>query len=164
VSILGLARQGKRLPGFSQAREIREGDFLVLGGRSRSRSRPSWERPNSMSIGAENQGGLMGKSLSLVEAIVPEESSRRRPHHAGTAADPAARGDAARVSRQGRRFRERVRKLPIKPGDVLLLIGPDNNIAAASIWLGVLPLENRRLEVLQRTKALAITSSLPRSR
>jgi di/tricarboxylate transporter len=59
------------------------------------------------------------------------------------------------VSRQGKRFRERVRNLPVKAGDVLLLIGPDDNIAAASAWLGVLPLENRRLEVLQRTKALA---------
>uniref|UniRef100_UPI002AFE8AD1 SLC13 family permease n=1 Tax=Hoeflea sp. TaxID=1940281 RepID=UPI002AFE8AD1 len=52
------------------------------------------------------------------------------------------------------RFRERVGRLPIKAGDLLLLIGPDKNIAAASNWLGVLPLENRRLEVLQRTKAL----------
>jgi di/tricarboxylate transporter len=28
------------------------------------------------------------------------------------------------VSRQGKRFRERVRHLPIKAGDLLLLIGP----------------------------------------
>jgi di/tricarboxylate transporter len=36
---------------------------------------------------------------------------------------------------------------------MLLLIGPDENVARASSWLGVLPLENRRMEVLQRTKA-----------
>jgi hypothetical protein len=95
VSILGLARQGKRLPGFSQAREIREGDFLVLEGDPKQIEAFMGAAELDV-IGTEDQGGLMGKSLSLVEAIVPEESSHRRAHHAGTAADPAARGDAAR--------------------------------------------------------------------
>jgi hypothetical protein len=76
-----------------------------------------------------------------------------------TAADPAARGDAARRS-PGRAddSAKGCSRLPIKPGDLLLLIGPDKNIAAASQWLGVLPLENRRLEVMQRTKALLAIS------
>jgi hypothetical protein len=68
------------------------------------------------------------------------------------------------VSRQGRRFRERVRTCRSRPATCCCCSAPDKNIAAASQWLGVLPLENRRLELMQRTKAfLAIASSPPRS-
>ena len=57
------------------------------------------------------------------------------------------------VSRNGQRFRDRVRLLTIRPGDVLLLLGtPERNAAAAS-WLGVLPLEGRETAVVQRSKA-----------
>ena len=100
----------------------------------------------------------MGKSLSLVEAIVPEEANVVGRTMVGLRLIQRYGMTLLGISRQGRRFRERVSRLPIKPGDLLLLIGPDKNIAAASQWMGVLPLENRRLEVLQRTKALLAIS------
>ncbi|MCY0092695.1 SLC13 family permease [Hoeflea ulvae] len=157
VSILGLARQGKRLPGFSQAREIREGDFLVLEGDPKQ-IEAFMGAAELNTIGTEEHGGLMGKSLSLVEAIVPEEASVVGRTMLGLRLIQRHGVTLLGISRQGRRFRERVGHLPIKAGDLLLLIGPDKNIAAASQWLGVLPLENRRLEVLQRTKALSAIS------
>jgi di/tricarboxylate transporter len=46
-----------------------------------------------------------------------------------------------------------VRLLPIRPGDVLLLLGTPDRVAAATEWLGVLPLEGRQTEVVQRSKA-----------
>jgi di/tricarboxylate transporter len=154
VTILGLVRQGKRLPGFSRSREIRQGDFLALEGDPKQ-IEAFMGAAELDTIGAEKHGGLLGKSLSLVEVIVPEDARIVGRTTAGLRLVQKHGVTLLGVSRQGRRFRERVRKLPVKPGDVLLLIGPDDNIAAASIWLGVLPLENRRLEVLQRTKALA---------
>lgn len=152
VSILGLARQGKRLPGFSQSREIREGDFLVLEGDPKQ-IEAFMGAADLDAIGTEEHGGLMGQSLSLVEAIVPEEANVVGRTMLGLRLIQRHGVALLGLSRQGRRFRERVSRLPIKAGDLLLLIGPDKNIAAASQWLGVLPLENRRLEVLQRTKA-----------
>ena len=160
VSILGLARQGKRLPGFSQAREIREGDFLVLEGDPKQIEAFMGAAELDV-IGTEDQGGLMGKSLSLVEAIVPEESSVVGRTMLGLRLIQRHGVTLLGISRQGRRFRERVSHLPIKAGDLLLLIGPDKNIAAASQWLGVLPLENRRLEVMQRTKPFLAISIFP---
>lgn len=153
VSILGLARDGKRLHGFSQTREIREGDFLVLEGDPKQ-IEAFMGAAELDAIGTEEHGGLMGKSLSLVEAIVPEEANVVGRTMLGLRLIQRHGVTLLGISRQGRRFRERVSHLPIKAGDLLLLIGPDKNIAAASQWLGVLPLENRRLEVLQRTKAL----------
>ncbi|MGJ8572946.1 MAG: SLC13 family permease [Hoeflea sp.] len=157
VTILGLARQGKRLPGFSRGREIRKGDFLVLEGDPKQ-IEALMGAAGLDAVGVEKHEGLMGRSLSLVEAIVPEDAAlvgrttmamRLVQKHGVTLLG---------VSRQGKRFRDRVRSLPIKAGDMLLLIGPDKNIAAASQWLGILPLEDRRLEVLQRTKALLAIS------
>ncbi|MEP3438163.1 MAG: SLC13 family permease [Hoeflea sp.] len=157
VTILGLARQGKRLHGFSQAREIREDDFLVLEGDPKQ-IEAFMGAADLDAIGTEEHGGLMGKSLSLVEAIVPEEATVVGRTMLGLRLIQRHGVTLLGISRQGRRFRERVSHLPIKAGDLLLLIGPDKNIAAACQWLGVLPLENRRLEVLQRTKALLAIS------
>ncbi len=154
VTILGLVRQGKRLPGFSRARELRQGDFLALEGDPKQ-IEAFMGAAGLDTIGAEEHGGLLGKSLSLVEVIVPEDARIVGRTTAGLRLVRKHGVTLLGVSRQGKRFRERVRNLPVKAGDVLLLIGPDDNIAAASAWLGVLPLENRRLEVLQRTKALA---------
>jgi len=157
VTILGLVRRGKRLSGFSKNKEVRKGDFLVLEGDPKQ-IEAFMGAADLDTVGAEKHGGLLGRSLSLVEAIVPEdarivgrttEALRLVAKHGVTLLG---------VSRQGKRFRDRVRRLPIKSGDMLLLIGPDESISSANNWLGVLPLENRRLEVLQRTKAyLAIT-------
>ncbi len=152
VTILGLVRQGKRLPGFSKTKEIRKGDFLVLEGDPKQ-IEALMGAAELEAIGAEKHGGLLGRSLSLVEAIVPEDA-RLVGRTTETLRLVGRYGvTLLGVSRQGKKFRDRVRKLPIKAGDMLLLIGPDENVARASNWLGVLPLENRRMEVLQRTKA-----------
>ncbi|MBU4529826.1 MAG: SLC13 family permease [Hoeflea sp.] len=153
VTILGLARQGKRLPGFSQSREIREGDFLILEGDPKQ-IEALMGAAELDTVGTEEHESLMGKSLSLVEAIVPEDAHVVGRNVIGLRLVQRHGVTLLGVSRQGRRFRERVGRLTIKAGDLLLLIGSDENVAAASRWLGVLPLENRRLEVMQRTKAL----------
>jgi di/tricarboxylate transporter len=57
------------------------------------------------------------------------------------------------VSRQGKRFTERVRKLEIREGDVLLLLGPAERVPEVIAWLGCLPLAERGLQVLQRSRA-----------
>lgn len=153
ISILGLVRRGKRLPGFSAGEEVRKGDHLVLEGDPKSIEAfigaAGLDTP-----GTEEHGGLTGKSLTLVEAIVPDNARMV----GRTALDLRLlyrRGVALLgVSRQGKRFRERVRKLTIQPGDVVLLLGPESRVADAADWLGVLPLAEKSHTVIQRGKAL----------
>ena len=57
------------------------------------------------------------------------------------------------VSRQGKRFSERVRRLEIQAGDVLLLLGPSERLADIAGWLGCLSLAERGLQVTQRHQA-----------
>lgn len=153
VTVLGLVRGDRRLPGFALAEELMEGDALVLEGSPKSIE--SFIGAAGLDPFAEERhGGMTGQSLTLVEAIVTEDS-----RIAGRTADSLRlqyrRGvTLIGISRQGRRFRTRVRRLIVKPGDVVLLLGPHARVAQVTEWLGVLPLENRRHEVIKREKAL----------
>jgi di/tricarboxylate transporter len=57
------------------------------------------------------------------------------------------------VSRTGRRFTDRPRKLKIEAGDVLLLLGPTERLPEIARWLGCLPLAERGLQVIRRDRA-----------
>ncbi|MEM5500065.1 SLC13 family permease [Ahrensia kielensis] len=153
ITVLGLVRNGKRLPGFSRMVETRAGDFLVLEGDPKSIEKFMGAADLDF-VGAEKHGGLRGSSLAILEVIVPDNA-----RIAGrTAIDLRLlyrRGvTLLGVSRNGVRFRDRVRRLPIKPGDMLLLLGPEERMDEVTNWLGVLPLADRRTEVIQRTKAI----------
>lgn len=152
VAILGLVRRGKRLPGFAASEEIRKSDHLVLEGEPKAIEAFIGAAELNTSA-SEKHGGIRGQSLVLVEAIVPDNARMV----GRTALDLRLlyrRGvTLLGVSRQGKRFRERVRKLTIKPGDVVLLLGPESRVMDATDWLGVLPLADKRHTVIQRGKA-----------
>ena len=151
VEIIGLTRGGRRLPGLARISEIRAGDILVLEA-----------SPDSLeeALGAlkleyvgKGTGQLGTEDLVLNEAVV-QESSRL----AGRSAMSVRllyryRVALVGVSRQGRRFRDNVRKLELRPGDVLLLLGADARLADITGRLGLLPLADRGQRVIQREKA-----------
>ena len=151
VEVIGLTRGGRRLPGLARISEIRAGDILVLEA-----------SPDSLeeALGAlkleyvgKGTGQLGTEDLVLTEAVV-QESSRL----AGRSAMSIRmlyryRVALVGVSRQGRRFRDNVRKLELQPGDVLLLLGADARLADVTGRLGLLPLADRGQRVIQRDKA-----------
>ncbi|MGI9356918.1 MAG: SLC13 family permease [Rhizobiaceae bacterium] len=153
LHILGLVRRGKRLPGFAAHQEIRSGDFIVIEGDPKSIEAFMGLAELEFAGSEKHSGGVTSGSLTLTEVIVPEgariagrtaRSLKLLHRHSVTLLG---------VFRSEQRFRDRVRLLTIKPGDVLLLLGtPDQNANAAS-WLGVLPLEGRETQVVQRSKA-----------
>ncbi|WP_048649519.1 SLC13 family permease [Nitratireductor soli] len=153
VTILGLVRRGKRLPGFAASEEVRKSDHLILEGDPKSIEAfigaAGLDAP-----GTADHGGIRGQSLLLVEAIVPD-GARMVGRTALDLRLLYRRGvTLLGVSRQGRRFRERVRKLAIKPGDVVLLLGPESRVMDAADWLGILPIAEKSHTVIQRGKAL----------
>ncbi|MBO6540650.1 MAG: SLC13 family permease [Rhizobiaceae bacterium] len=152
VAIVGLVRRGKRLPGLASGEEIRKSDYLVLEGNPKS-IETFIGAAGLAAAGAENHGGLTGRSLTMIEAIVPE-GARMAGRTALDLRLLYRRGvTLLGVSRQGRRFRERVRKLTIRPGDLVLLLGPEGRLANAAEWLGVLPIADKSHVVIQRSKA-----------
>ncbi len=155
VAILGLVRAGRRLPGFARREVIRKGDILVFEARPDAIDKfiasTGLEHVGAGQIFSDKQGS---GDLGLMEVVVP----------AGARID----GRSARelnllqrqsvlllgVSRQGQRFRDRVRRLTVRAGDILLLLGPNERLAPASNWLGCLPLAERGLQVTRDGKAL----------
>lgn len=152
VTILGMVRRGVRLPGFSAGNEMRKGDDLVLEGNPKSIE--AFVGAAKLTLAKNANEGLVDKTMSLMEAIVPADAKV-----AGRTVDDMRlryrRGvTLLGISRRGKRFKERVERLKIQPGDVLLLVGPVDQLGDAAEWLGVLPLADRNHTVIQRRKAL----------
>ncbi len=152
--IVGLVRRGRRLPGAARREEIRAGDVIVIEARPEDIDQTVGE------LGLEYVRRMAGddeagdEDLALVEVVVPEGA--RIVGRSAVSLQLLNRHDITLlgVSRQGRRFREQIRKLDIKPGDVLLLLGPSDSLPDITSWLGCLPLAERGLQVVQREKAL----------
>lgn len=150
VEILGLIRQGKRLAGFARTTEIRAGDRLVV------EAPPSNIEEAIGNMGLEylgtGSGVLKDENLVLHEVVVPK----------GTTLD----GRSAKsfrllyrykvalvgVSRRGKKFRDDVRQLELKGGDVLLLLGGKERLSDVTTRLSLLPLASRGQQVIQRDK------------
>ncbi len=157
AAIIGLVRRGQRMPGFARLVEIRKGDLLVVEATPDGIDKLA----NAAGLGysgRERDGGLIAADdHALMEVAVPVGArivgrsalSLRLLYRQGVA--------LLGVSRQGRRFRERVRKLEIQAGDVLLLMGPAEQLPTVAAWLGGLPLAERELPSVQRrTVGLAV--------
>ncbi len=157
VLILGLVRQGKRLPGKALRATISKGDMLVIEASPDALESLSGELKLAYSKSTKHTGSLSG-TLSMMEAAIPadarivgrsSEDIRLLYRHGIMLLG---------VSRQGKPFRERVRRVQIEPGDVLLLMGEQEQLDYVIQWLGALPLVSRGLQVVQRDKAwLAIS-------
>jgi len=154
VEVIGLVRRGERQPGMARRVEIRTNDVLVL------KAAPDGIEGMVGALGLKytrknnTEGGAFTKDdASLLEVVVPEgariegrsaQSLRLMYRHGVTLLG---------VSRQGKRFTQRVRDLEIKAGDILLLLGNSEQLEDIANWLGCLPLAERGLQVIQRQKA-----------
>lgn len=158
VAIVGLVRRGRRLPGMARLVEIQKDDTLVLEANPESIDKLvgalglEYRRTDRKKEDPEKRN-LTGEDLALTEVVVPEGA--RIAGRSALALRLLYRHSVTLlgVSRSGRRFTERVRKLEIQPGDVLLLLGPSEQLPEIVNWLGCLPLAARGLQVTQRGKA-----------
>jgi di/tricarboxylate transporter len=151
VEIIGLTRRGQRLPGLARAIEIQAGDVLVLEA-SPDNLEEALGALNLEYVG-KGEGQLGGGELILNEAVVQESSLLAGRSALSVRLLYRYRVTLVGVSRQGRRFQDNVRKLELRPGDVLLLLGSDERLADVMTRLGLLPLADRGQRVIQRDKA-----------
>ena len=152
VQILGILRNGHNM-GTSAYLTIAPGDILVV------QAGPKAIEGFAGTLGLDyvdtelGPGEFEGGRLELMEAVVATHAvidgrsalslgllNRYAVHLLG-------------VSRSGRRFRERVRQLTLRAGDVLLLLGNKDSLTEATLRLGCLPLAERGLHVMRREKA-----------
>ncbi len=150
IEIVGLSRKGRRLPGLARIAEIKAGDVLVI------EASPDSLEEALGALGLEyvgrGEGQLGDDDLVLTEVVVQETSRLAERSAMSLRLLYRYRVALVGVSRQGRRFRENVRKLDLQPGDVLLVLGSEERLADVTGRLGLLPLADRGQRVIQRDK------------
>jgi di/tricarboxylate transporter len=150
VEIVGLIRRGQRMPGLARVAEIMGGDVLVI------EASPDSLEEAIGTLGLEyvgrGEGVLESDDLTLIEVVVRESS--RLAGRSAKSLHLLSRYQVALVgvSRQGKRFGQNIRKLELKAGDVLLLLGQDETLTDVSGRLRLLPLADRGQRVIQRDK------------
>lgn len=151
IEIIGMIRKGRRLPGLARTAEIQEGDILVV------EASPDSIEESQGALGLEyvaaGSEALKAEDLVLSEVVVQESS--RLASRSVLQQRLLYRYQVALigVSRQGVRFRDKLRKLILRPGDVLLLLGGEDRLADVTGRLRLLPLADRGQRVIQRNKA-----------
>ncbi len=152
VEIVGVIRNGKRQEGFGASLELRAGDMLIV--EAFPEDIDTFRGALGLEFfGEQPIGDRIPKGLHLSEVVVPRDA-RIAGRSAISLHLRARRGvTLLGISRQGKQFKKRVRHETIRPGDILLLIGPESIMEDVIIWLGVLPLAERGLNVTQHRKA-----------
>jgi di/tricarboxylate transporter len=152
VTVVGLIRDGKRLPGGARREEIQDGDILVVEAPVEAID----DFVGALKLDFPDREKLEedgGRDMTLLEVVVPQDSRLDGRSAASIGLDRLHGVSVLGVSRRGKSFRERVARLPIEAGDVLVLIGPSERLSEAADWLGALPLADRGLTVTKHSRA-----------
>lgn len=151
IEILGLIRRGNRIRGNFRREVLRAKDILLVEGAPESVDHFLGVGKLSYSQ-SKKYKEILSEVLGLIEVAVPE-SSRLAGRSTNDVQLLYRQGVLLlAISRSGRQIRERLRNEIIRPGDLLLLQGSQDRLADVVEWLGCLPLADRGLEVVQRSK------------
>jgi di/tricarboxylate transporter len=153
VTVAGLIRNEQRLPGQARLTEIRAGDILVVEALPEAMDKLVGALKLDYQRKGKDTRPLGSDDMSLIEVVVPGGALIEGRTAHGLHLQYRHGVTLLGVSRMGRQFRERVRKLPVQAGDVLLLYGPREVLPVISGWIGALPLAGHDLELVQRQKA-----------
>ena len=158
AQFLGVFRFAQRLPGLARRTVLQEGDVLVIEAIPEKIEKLRAALKLEF-VSTEPGNDLLNRSdLEMREVVVPD-GARATGRIANVLSVLKRNGvSLLGLSRRGSRFRDRLRLQQIQPGDLLLLLGSADSLAEVSQRLGVLPLAERGLAVLQREKALLAIS------
>ena len=152
VQILGLIRDGERLPGMSAKIALQGDDRIVVEGApdgidalvgALALSYTDSDRPSKAVSGNTVMREVAVPSTSRL--VGRSEFDLRLRYRHGVI--------LLGISRNGVKIRERLRRTPIQAGDLLLFLGPEDILDDVVEWMDCLPLAPRGLDVIQRDKA-----------
>jgi len=152
VQILGLMRRGKRVPGQARGETVRKSDRIVVEGGPEAIDQFAGAAGLKYTDTDKPLKATSG-TTTMVEVAVPEGSriAGRSAMDIGLMKRQSVM--LIGISRKGKQIHERLRKATVQPGDLLLLLGPEEQLPDVVEWLGCLPLAERGIEVIDRGKA-----------
>ncbi len=153
VAILGLVRDGKRRYGSQQNTKLAAGDALVL--EATPDALDEFRAALSLDFAdakREEQVRAESEGLRVVEVVVTDDSRIKGKTAMSIGLGWRRSTVLLGISRQGKRISKQVRKTPIRSGDILLLLVPQERENEVVEWLGALPLADRGLAVTENSK------------
>lgn len=152
VQVIGLSRRQQRLPGTARRETIRKSDRIIVEGGPDAIEKFAGAAGLKYTDSDKPTKATSG-TTKMMEVAVPEGSriAGRSARDIGLMRRQGVM--LLGISRRGTRIRERLRQATVRPGDLLLLLGPEERLPDVVEWLGGLPLAERGLEVLERGKA-----------
>ncbi len=157
VAILALIRGGKRRHGGARSIALQADDVLLIEGSSDSldefRSALKLAFPKGKDDDDDKRPTAVGGGQVLIEAVAQHDS--RITGRTAQSIGLGWRQNAILmgISRSGRTIRDRARRTVVQPGDILLVLAPEETAEQVIDWLGCLPLAGRSLAVTQDRKA-----------
>ena len=148
VAILGLIRSGKKYYGTAKNISLEAGDALVL--KAVPEALDEFRTAVQLDFSDSKREEILrtdSDGLTMVECVVTEGS---RVNGRSTEAVGLAwrqRTVVMGLSREGRSITKQLRKTILRPGDILLLLTPEDISDDVVSWLGCLPLADRGLQV-----------------
>lgn len=153
LTIVSLVRGERRMPLPSPRDVLREGDILIVESGAdqmdelAEKFELEYEGRNSPSVGA-----LASDDVSVVEAVVTS-GSRIAGRSAYSVRMRSRFGvNLLAISRRGQRLSNRLARIDVQPGDVLLVQGHAESLSSYLRYLGLIPLQERRLGKGERQK------------
>jgi len=153
VAILGLVRDGKRRYGAQRNTPLAAGDAIVL--EARPDALDEFRSALSLAVAEadrRNRLSAEGAGTKLIEIVVPEGARIAGKTAQAVGLNWRRNTVLLGISRQGKSVTKQVRKTPIQPGDILLLLAPEDTAEDVVDWLGCLTLADRGLAVTQDGK------------
>ncbi|MDH5798081.1 MAG: SLC13 family permease, partial [Paracoccaceae bacterium] len=153
VAILGLVRGGKRLYGTQAQAELQPGDALVL--EALPEALDEFRAALSLDFAEAEKAAHLeagGDGVEIIEVVVTDRSRLVGRTAQSIGLSWRQRTILMGISRQGRKITRQVRKTAIRPGDILLLLVPQDRGSDVVDWLGCLPLAERGLAVTEDRK------------
>lgn len=151
VIIVGLVRNGRRRPGRALSTEVRTGDLLVI--EAAPSAMDAFVAALKLSYAKKGTKLEASDDMVLAEAVITENSRFESRSSDDVGLRNRYKVMLLGVAREGKKVRDRVRRMPLRAGDVVLLYGDRDRVDTVIQRFGCLPLANRGLKVAQRDKA-----------
>lgn len=155
VAILGLLRNERRVPNVPRRFQLMAGDVLIL--EASPTNLPKLIEKFSLSIGGAVSAPvslLSNDDVRLAEVVIKPGSELDGRSEGRSRLAQQFNVNLLAVAREGSRIRDRLDRIVLRAGDVLLLQGETERLAEVTRLLGFLPLAGRRLSVVAGGKAI----------
>ena len=148
VAILGLLRDGKKRYGTAATTELKAGDALIL--EATPEALDEFRTAVQLDFSDTTRQDILttdSDGLTMLECVVSDTARVNGRSAQAVGLAWRQRSVLLGISRQGKRITRQLRKTILRPGDILLILVPQETADDVISWLGCLPLADRGLQV-----------------